>query len=265
MIRIAALWKKIDFFICLGWPEDITKRSKDLTNEARSTARQYCANLFHWKETLKSSGLSNHSLIYGEIGWPSGEGHIGSMESFEIFWKTLSSCSSQNNLDINAFNIVDEVCKAKVTLLNQTRDKFVGYGILQVHTETNNTGKALSRSQVISEVMLTSTPKYLEPKQILAEKSFVQTSAKNESPKESFQSSSDQNSPQDSSNFIPILLCAISFVVVIVVSIVAGLIYFFIPNIVGSNAKDNRTDIQSNLEEETQLQIFNVRDTLTLF
>jgi len=265
MIRFAALWKKIDSFICSGRPEDSLMRNKDLNNEARSTARQYCADLFHWKQTLKSSGISNHSLIYGEIGWPSGEGDIGSLEAFEIFWKTLSSCSSQNNLDINVFNIVDEVSTAKVTLLNKTRDKFGGYGILKIQTEINNTDEVLSRPQLISVMMSTSTPRYLEPKKISPEKSFDQTSPKLEGSDDSFQNASDHNSPEESSNFIPIVFGTISLVVVIVVSIVAGLIYFFNRNIVVSNDKVNRTDIQSKLDEEyedTQLQTFNVRQTL---
>jgi len=237
VIAFAAKWKKIDIFICSGRSENIMMRSKDLNNEARSTARQYCADLYHWKKTLKSSGLSNHSVVYGEIGWRSAEGDGGSMESFEIFWKTLSSCSLQNNLDINVFNIIDEVSKAKVTALNKTRDKFGGYGIVQFLTETNNTGKALSRPQVISEVMLTSTPNYLESKQISTEKSVDQTSPKLASPDKPFQNSKDHNSPQESSNSIPIVLGTISFVVAIVVSIVAGTIYFFNRYIVGRMTK----------------------------
>jgi len=269
VIHFATLWKKIDFFICLGRLIDILMRSKDLNNEARSTARQYCADLFHWKQTLKSSGLSNHSLIYGEIGWPSGEGDIRSLELFETFWKTLSSCSSQNNLDINVFNIVDEVSKAKVTLLNKTRDKFGGYGILKIHSKTNNKDEVISLPQLISVVMSTSTPKYLEHKQIPAEKISDQPSPKLGSSDRAFPNSSDHNSVEETSSFTLLVMCTISFVVVIAVSIVAGLIYFFNRNIiVSSNGEDNRTDIQTKLDEEfddtLQLQTFNVRHTLTL-
>jgi len=263
-MSFASLWKKIDFFICSGLETNIAKiHKKDLSSEARSVARQYCANLFHWKEALKSSGLSNHSFIYGEIGWRSGEGDIGSLESFEEFWKTLLACSSQNNLDINVFNIVDEVPQLKATSI-QTRDTFGGYGILHSHTATyNNTDSQVwSRRQVISEVTSTRIPKFWEPKKISTEESSNPSSPPLSifSLNNTLSNSSHQRSGEEKNDKNPyfktiVLVVSFLFTVVFVVSILVGLIYSFnrqSDNNGGSNDKCEDISLDNTCTEPRQ-------------
>jgi len=247
--NFVVLLGKIDFLICSGPQKNIKNSYVDLNFEARSTAGQYCLDLVRWTKSLNLSGLSNNSLIDGEIGWRSENSgaFLGSIESFEIFWRTLSWCSSKNNLKINMFNIVDnEVPKKgqRQQQMTKKQDKLGGYGILKaIYTSNRKPGNQLQSQEdqdPVEAPQTIPTPGYFEPTE--------------SSTTEALPVSTDKSLPLQSIILAVTLLSAVGFVV----SILVGLKYYYFDRKVIDVSRDKREDTELQIVKKARLK-FNLR------
>jgi len=74
--------------------------------------------------------------LHGETGWRS-ENHtfgLGTLKSYDIFWKTLSNCSLQKGIQINLFSLLNQVTIGAFS----TQNRFKRYGLLGIENTKDN-------------------------------------------------------------------------------------------------------------------------------